>query len=65
MDKRFCRTCLSRRLPDVVEPCKSCVEKSNWNKQKESARRPKEGVFVKQIMVIEGKFESPEIIHLA
>lgn len=33
MDERSCRTCLSRRLPDIVEPCKSCVKKSNWNKR--------------------------------
>ena len=33
MNERYCRTCSSKSLPDVVEPCKSCVEKSNWNKR--------------------------------
>lgn len=36
MDEKYCRTCLSRQLPDVVEPCKSCEKKSNWNKWNKS-----------------------------
>lgn len=27
---RTCKTCKAKTLPDVVEPCKSCEDKSNW-----------------------------------
>ncbi|MDP4159940.1 MAG: hypothetical protein Q8911_09305 [Bacillota bacterium] len=30
MEKSFCKTCFAKNLPDVVEPCISCKDKSNW-----------------------------------
>lgn len=30
MEEKYCRTCASKRIPDIIEPCRSCVAKSNW-----------------------------------
>jgi len=44
MEESLCRTCSARRLPDIVEPCKSCNRKSNWRQNIE----PHTGIYAKR-----------------
>lgn len=56
MEKSFCKTCLAKNLPDVVEPCLSCNDKSNWKSIKCSMPKFYKKLDVKLLQGDSGEF---------